>query len=106
MNGTFFRSDIAIFNYRESLQNVVLQWLPQGQSGLGETIAQIGIPGRSGIISEDFVTSILNRSGLGAIVVTAITVVDPRQWVAYGSSIDNVTGDGWSSLGVATVLTQ
>lgn len=224
LNGTFFRSDIAIYNYRESNQNVVFQWLPQGRSGLAETIVQIGIPGRSGIISEDFVGSILNRGGLGAIVITAVrqdgqpdplgalfvtsriwtpqadkpegttsqtfptidtadinssnvailgqrvsnqyranvgivnlstseqtfevlqnsddptfapllqtvtippramqqvtlfnmrvaalqvrvralTALDPRQWAAYGSSIDNVTGDSWSSLGVVTVLT-
>jgi hypothetical protein len=224
LNGTFFRSDIAIYNYRQSSQNVVFQWLPQGQSGLAETITQITISGLSGIISEDFVGSRLNRSGLGAIVITAVTqdgqvdplgalfvtsriwtpqagnsqgtvsqtfptvdtsrinssnvailgqrvssqyranigivnlstseqtfevlqnsddptfapvlqnvvvpprsiqqvtlqntrsaalqvrvraltAIDPRQWVAYGSSIDNVTGDGWSSLGVVTVLT-
>ncbi|MEK6373380.1 MAG: hypothetical protein AABO58_11870 [Acidobacteriota bacterium] len=224
LNGTFFRSDIAVFNYRHSDQNVAFQWLPQGQSGLAETITQITIPGLSGIISEDFVNNNLHRSGLGAMVVTAvgqdgqpdplgalfvtsriwtlqagnsqgtvsqtfptidtsrinssnvailgqrvssqyranvgivnlstseqtfevlqnsddptfapllqtvivppravqqvtlqntrvaalqvrvraITAVDPRQWVTYGSSIDNVTGDSWSSLGVITVVT-
>jgi hypothetical protein len=224
LNGTFFRSDIAIYNYRESQQNVVFQWLPQGRSGVAEPTVQVAIPGRSGIISDDFVGSILQRSGLGAIVITAVTqegqpdplgalfvtsriwtpqadkpdgttsqtfptidtrainssnvailgqrvsnqyranvgivnlsnseqtfevlqnsddptfapllqtvtvppramqqatlfnmrvaalqvrvraltAIDPRQWVAYGSSIDNVTGDGWSSLGVVTVLT-
>jgi hypothetical protein len=224
LNGTFFRSDIAILNYRQSPQNVVFQWLPQGRSGLAETISQITIPGLSGVISEDFVASRLNRSGLGAIVITAVrqdgqfdplgalfvtsriwtpqadkpdgttsqsfptidtaeinssnvailgqrlsaqyranvgivnlstveqtfevlqnsddptftpllqtvivppravqqvtlqntrvaalqirvralTAVDPRQWVTYGSSIDNVTGDSWSSLGVITVVT-
>ena len=24
--------------------------------------------------------------------------IDPHLWVAYGSSVDNVTGDSWSSL--------
>lgn len=33
------------------------------------------------------------------IVVTPKTAVDPRNWVAYGSSVDNTTGDGWSALG-------
>jgi len=37
--------------------------------------------------------------------VRSLTAIDPRQWVAYGSSVDNVTGDSWSSLGVATVVT-
>jgi hypothetical protein len=224
LNGTFFRSDIAVFNYRQSAQNVVFQWLPQGQSGLAESITQITIPGLSGIISEDFVSARLGRSGLGAILVTAVrqdgqfdslgslfvtsriwtpqannsqgtvsqsfpaidtgeinssniailgqrigsqyrtnvgivnlstteqtfevlqssddptfapvlqtvtippralqqvtllnsrsvvlqvrvrslTAIDPGQWVAYGSSIDNVTGDSWSSLGVVTTVT-
>lgn len=224
LNGTFFHSDIAIFNYRQSAQNVVFQWLPQGQSGLGESIVQVTIPGLSGIISEDFVASNLHRSGLGAIVVSAVgqngqvdplgslfvtsriwtpqannsqgttsqsfptvntaeinstnvavlgqrissqyrtnvgivnlstaeqtfevlqssddptfapvvqtvtippralqqvtllnnrsaalqvrvrslTAIDPQQWMAYGSSVDNVTGDSWSSLGVVTGVT-
>jgi hypothetical protein len=26
-------------------------------------------------------------------------VVNPTLWMAYGSSVDNVTGDSWSSLG-------
>jgi hypothetical protein len=224
LNGTFFRSDIAVYNYRQSAQNVVFRWLPQGRSGVGESITAMILPGLSGVISEDFVANRLGRSGLGAILITAvgqdgqfdplgalfvtsriwtpqadkpegtvsqtlptidtskinssnlailgqrvssqyranvgivnlstasqtfevlqssddptfapvlqtvtidprsmqqvtlqntrsaalqvrvrsITVVDPGLWVTYGSSLDNVTGDSWSSLGVVTVVT-
>ena len=33
-NGTFFHSDIAIFNYRNEPQTILIQWLPRGTSGL------------------------------------------------------------------------
>jgi len=223
LNGTFFRSDTAVFNYRDVPQNVAVQWLPQGISGQSVQTRLITIAARSGIISEDFVANILQQTGLGAIVFTAVTseaapdangalfitsriwspqqnnpggtvsqsfpavdatkinssnvailgqrisdqyrtnvgivnlstatqtfevlqnsddptfaplvqtvtiparsmqqvalvnarvsalqvrvraisVMDPRQWLSYGSSVDNVTGDSWSSLGVATTL--
>jgi len=224
LNGTFFHSDIAVFNYRDVPQNVVVQWLPQGVPGAGVQSRLIVINARSGVISEDFVAQVLQQSGLGAIVFTAATAdlqpdangalfitsriwspqadnpggtvsqtfpavdlakinsnnvailgqrvseqyrtnvgivnlstatqtfevlqnsddptfapvlqtvtvpgrsmqqvqllnaratalqvrvrsttgIDPKLWVAYGSSVDNHTGDSWSSLGVATVLT-
>ena len=223
-NGTFFRSDIAIFNYRNVDQNVLIQWLPQGTSGVNGASNLIIISAFSGVISQDFVANVLHQSGLGAIVITAVngsgqmdanaalfvtsriwtpepnkpegtnsqsfpaidtskinssnvailgqrisdqyranvgivnlstatqtfevlqnsddptfapvlqtvvvapqsmqqisllntraaalqirvravTVVDPRLWVAYGSSVDNVTGDSWSSPGITTLLT-
>ncbi len=72
-NGTFFRSDITLVNYRSTTQNVRLQWLPQGVTGIGVAPVDIQINAASGIATEDFVTDILHRSGLGAILVTAIT---------------------------------
>ena len=73
-NGTFFHSDIAIYNYRNDSQVVLLQWLPRGTSGLsGVTAIQIRLNPLSGIISEDFVTDVMRQSGLGAILVTALT---------------------------------
>jgi len=73
LNGTFFRSDIAVFNYRDVPQNVAVQWLPQGISGQSVQTRLITIAARSGIISEDFVANILQQTGLGAIVFTAVT---------------------------------
>jgi len=71
-NGTFFHSDIAIFNYRNADQTVVLQWLPRGTSGLTLPSVQIRVNALSGIISQDFVADFMHQSGLGAIRVTAI----------------------------------
>jgi len=71
--GTFFRSDITIINYRSADQRVSLQWLPQDASGNGIPPVIITIGGATGIASEDFVTNVMQKSGLGAILVTGIT---------------------------------
>jgi hypothetical protein len=67
-NGTYFRSDATILNYRNSAQRVQLQWLPQG--GGTASPAVLTLNAHSGINSEDFVASVLHQSGLGAIVIT------------------------------------
>lgn len=71
-NGTFFRSDISLINYRGTDQRVRLQWLPQDVTGVGLAPTDITINAASGIASEDFVTTVMGRSGLGAILVTGI----------------------------------
>lgn len=71
-NGTFFRSDISIINFRNEEQRVIVQWLPQGSTGNASQSREITIPASSGISSEDFVTSFLGQQGLGAILVSAI----------------------------------
>jgi len=72
-NGTFFRSDIALVNYTTHEQHVQLRWLPQGVTGNGIPVRDIPIPALSGIVSEDFVASVLGQSGLGAILITGVT---------------------------------
>jgi hypothetical protein len=80
-NGQFFRSDIIIINYRtDADQRVRFSWIPQGSSGLSVSPVEIVIPKATGTVSEDFVTSVLHQSGLGSILVTAVTsssVFDP-----------------------------
>jgi hypothetical protein len=88
--GTFFRSDITIINYRDADQRVRFQWLPQEVSGAGGVAVETIIAAHSGIASEDFVTTIMQRSGLGAILVTAIDAtgaLDPRAQLAGTSRI-------------------
>jgi hypothetical protein len=70
--GTFFRSDITIVNYRTADQRVRLQWLPQDVNAGSGPAVELTIAATSGIASEDFVTNIMQRSGLGAILVSAI----------------------------------
>jgi hypothetical protein len=73
-NGTFFRSDISLINYRGQDQLVSLQWLPQRDVGGAEIAPQVIMLRAGGaVISEDFVASVMQQSGLGAIVITAVT---------------------------------
>lgn len=72
-NGTFFRSDITLVNYRDVEQSVALQWLPFNTSGTSGSTRFITIPARSGLTSEDFVTVYLNQTGLGSILVTGVS---------------------------------
>lgn len=88
--GTFFRSDITLVNYRSSAQRVRLQWLPQGVTGTGLTPVETTIGATSGFTSEDFVTNVMQRSGLGAILVTGITAagdLDPSAQLVATSRI-------------------
>ena len=77
-NGTFFHSDITVLNYRGIAQQVAFTWLPQGQTAGQPMILTINA--NSGIISEDFVGSVLHQSGLGALLITGVDangVLDP-----------------------------
>lgn len=77
-NGTFFHSDMTILNYRAQAQQVSFQWFPQ--SGPPPAATHVTINANSGLISEDFVGSVLNITGLGSLVITAINsdgTVDP-----------------------------
>lgn len=69
-NGTFFHSDITVLNYRAVAQRVAFTWLPNGQAAGAPTIMTIGA--NSGLISEDFVGTILGQSGLGALLITGV----------------------------------
>jgi len=71
-NGTFFRSDITIVNYKQADQHVRLQWLPQNVTGANIAPINIVISASSGVASEDFVTDVMQQSGLGAILVTGV----------------------------------
>jgi len=69
-NGTFFHSDITVLNYRTVAQRVAFTWLPAGQTAAAPMI--LTISASSGIISEDFVGTILGQSGLGALLITGV----------------------------------
>jgi hypothetical protein len=69
-NGTYFRSDIAIWNLRDVAQPIELLWLPQAGSATAPVV-EATIPAHSALRSEDFVQEVLGHSGVGAIVVTS-----------------------------------
>ncbi len=71
-NGTFFRSDITLINYASHSQMVRFRWLPQGSSGVSVPARDVTLNALTGMSSEDFVTTILQQSGLGSILITGI----------------------------------
>ncbi|HXG57702.1 MAG TPA: hypothetical protein VNL91_01610, partial [Thermoanaerobaculia bacterium] len=80
-NGTFFRSDITITNFRDADQIVAIQWLPQGRSGAALLGGALIIPARTMVAAEDFVERYVGQTGLGAILITAVTpqgTLDPN----------------------------
>lgn len=90
-NGTFFHSDITVLNYRALSQRVAFTWLPAGQSAADAMF--IDIPANSGIISEDFVGSILHQSGLGALLITGY---DSTQDIADPGALLYATERVWT----------
>lgn len=72
-NGTFFRSDVVLVNYRNADQRVALQWIPQNAPGGGVATVTVTLAAKSGLTSEDFVANVLHESGLGAVVITPVT---------------------------------
>jgi hypothetical protein len=72
-NGVFFRSDITLFNYADHAQRIRLFWLPSGSSGTAIAPRELTLQARSAIASEDFVGNYLLQTGLGAVMVQAVT---------------------------------
>lgn len=71
-NGTFFRSDVQILNLRaDETQRIELHWLPQAGSG-DAAMRIIEIAPDSRVSSEDFVSEVMQQTGLGAIVIRGI----------------------------------
>src|ERR1700682_1552534 len=89
-NGTYFRSDLTLLNYRSSDQRVQIQWLPQNVPGRTVAPVVLTITALSGLHAEAFVASILHQTGLGAIVITGVTAsgaADPNAQLVATSRI-------------------
>jgi len=69
--GTFFRSEINILNYGSTAATLEFHWYPRPGEGVSG-FTQTTLPAGSGIGSEDFVSQILGRQGLGAILIRAV----------------------------------
>lgn len=123
-NGTNFRSDIRITNLRGTPQLVVIYWLPAGVGGV-EKFELVELQSGETLESDDFVNEVLTllpeeysvtvpgesviqipTSGVAQNQVRIDVVQAPVEgettssfWVAYASSVDNITGDGWTTVG-------
>jgi len=69
--GTFFRSDVTIFNHREIDQDVAIVFLAQGVDNSAEPLDIFTFPANTPIIQRDLVGYLL-KSGLGTIFVLAV----------------------------------
>ena len=72
-SGTYFRSDIQLLNLRNATQRVQLFWLPQGSSGSGIGPVTMDFAPLSGFTSEDFVTNVMQQTGVGGIEIVGVT---------------------------------
>jgi len=85
VNGTYFRSDVMISNFRSASQRLAVYAIERGKSGFGTPVF-FDIPafesgGDLGIVSTDFLGAQLNKTGLAALVVQAVTpagALDPN----------------------------
>jgi hypothetical protein len=72
-NGTYFRSDLAFNNDRQQSQTIAIGWLAQGQNNCNAALQYFTLSSNSITVADDFVGQTLHRSGIGAILVTAVT---------------------------------
>lgn len=71
-NGTYFRSDVSIANYRSISQRIAVGWLAAGQDNRAAGLAYFNLPANTTVVQENFVGNSLGKSGLGAILVMAV----------------------------------
>ncbi len=71
-NGTHFRSDIQVLNFRTEDQRVALRWYPQAGSNVGVQTRIVTIGARRFISSMNFVNSVLNQTGVGSIDIIGV----------------------------------
>jgi hypothetical protein len=72
VNGTHFRSDLTIVNFRDVSQNVRVEWLPQ-TGGERPAPVVLTLAASSGLQTQDFVAQTFGIAGLGSVVFTGIT---------------------------------
>ena len=96
-SGTYFRSDIQLLNLRNATQRVQLFWLPQGSNGSGIAPVTMDLNALSGFTSEDFVTNVMQQTGVGGIEVVGVTAggqFDPSAQLHVTSRIWTPRPDG------------
>jgi hypothetical protein len=81
-NGTFFRSDVTLINYASTPEDVIAIFWPNGQSTPPAISAgvKVTLQPAQAVTYTDFVATVLNKSGLGAILFFGVkgTSGDPN----------------------------
>jgi len=84
-NGTFFKSDASLANYRGAQQRVAIGWLQSGVDNSSAPLSYLNLPANTVVFFDDFVGTTLQKSGLGAVLVVG---VDAAGNVDSSSNID------------------
>ncbi len=88
--GTYFKSDVVFNNDRLQSQRIAIGWMAQGQNNCNAPLQYFDLPANSITIADDFVARNLQRTGLGAVLVLAVTQA--------GAFDDNGEVDGVSRI--------
>jgi PKD repeat protein len=108
VNGTFWRSDVTLFNPGLTTINVALRYLAAGQDNRGATSHSVAIPPSRTVVIADVAQSLGVSSGSGALqvswntaagpIVTSRTYITTDNGGTYGQSIDPVASFGNDSF--------
>ena len=73
VGGTYFRSDVTIFNYRSVSQRIALGWIAQGVDNSAAPLQYMTLDANTPYILPDFVPTTLGQTGLGAVLISGVT---------------------------------
>ena len=89
-NGTYFKSDVIIANYRSVDQRIGVGWMAASVDNTHGPLMYFNIPARTTVAQDDFVATALGKSGLGAILVFGVD--------SLGSNDAAASLDGFSRI--------
>jgi len=108
INGTFWRSDVTLFNPGLTTMNVSLRYLAAGQDNRGAAPHNVTVPPSRTVVIADVAQALGVSSGSGALLVSWTTasgpIVTSRTYITtdsggtYGQSIDPVASFGNDSF--------
>jgi PKD repeat protein len=108
-NGTYWRSDVTLYNSRPSNADVYLRYLASGADNRNATSRRYTLPAGQTLVIADILSSFGISSGTGALqilwqdggvgpVVTSRTYTTTAAGGTYGQSIDPIGSMGYDSV--------
>lgn len=73
--GTYFRSDVSFNNDRLADQRIAVGWMAAGQNNCSAPLTYFDLPDNSVTVADDFVNRNLGKTGLGTLLVVAVTSI-------------------------------
>ncbi|MDQ6801436.1 MAG: hypothetical protein M3041_11410 [Acidobacteriota bacterium] len=89
-NGTYFRSDVSIANFRSATQRFGVGWLAQGSNNASSPLQYFTIPANTVANLNDFVGATLGKTGLGGLFIEGVD--------AAGALDSNASMDAFSRI--------